>query len=670
MLLWRDGNRIHVRFKYLEATLLGVHNRAGRETRQLTEKLENELDLSDRIYRVDTTGAILTIENAKAHLYHFCSVSTLHASNYIDLRPQFDTAKDVTSKLWTAVVDLPSFVHISVRNASSSQGWKTEDMAIKDAAFEAYVALHKNGLINDNLLPLTKDYAPEAGQHSDQPSIVSVSDRILSWTALWEKHLRSEHDWHPVCINVSSAGETLVDMVMWTPSVPPTLSEFKLYWNLEVTYTVKFLPSALAPIGCNSEHVGILRASTKLLLRSVHAARMPTEASDFPVLFIPADVAVVDLSKWLQEAHGTQNAREFFANNGNLDNAGLVRFTSQIGRTFFADDYDGTSVSVRSFPKRKDFLHPIAADSSASAAYTATQLFPLSECTIEVLPAKFAVFAAFVPSIMHRVDTALLAAELSSTILRDVGISDTLLVLEAISSPASGEINDYNRLEYLGDTCLKHCTELQVMAQHPNWPESYLTVERDRMVRNTNLAKAALDLGLDKYVLTKAFTGSKWRPPYLSEMLASEPKQRQMSTKTLADVVEALIGASFVDGGLAKALLCVKTLLPTETWLLPQHCFDTLIGEIRPTEMINLTLLEQLVGHQFANPTLLVEAITHVSLPYNTTGLSLERLEFLGDSVLDMLVTPKLFVHSRNLRHDQLHGAHEALVNSLFLGHL
>ena len=100
---------------------------------------------------------------------------------------------------------------------------------------------------------------------------------------------------------------------------------------------------------------------------------------------------------------------------------------------------------------------------------------------------------------------------------------------------------DYNRLEYFGDSILKHTTEMQVLAQHVTWPEAYLTVERDRIVRNSNLAKAAVAAGLDKYILTKMFTGTKWWPTYTSELLAQQVQTRLVSTKTLADVVEALI---------------------------------------------------------------------------------------------------------------------------------
>lgn len=645
------------------------------DSREFQGRAEDESNMSDKLYRVDATGAVLTPENAKAHLYHFCSVGILDASNYVDLRPEFDATQNLTTGLWTATVDLPSFVHTSVRHATSSQDWATADMAVKDASFEAYVALHKSGLVNDNLLPLTKQYGPDTGQHLDQPSIVCVSDRKSPLALPW-KSTDASPTWHSAIINIGLADEAFVEIVMWTPFLPPTLSDFVLHWNREVTYAVHLQHVDSAPTSMTAEHLNLLRATTKLLLNSVHGSRMSAEADDFPVLFAPAGVS--DLDKWLREVQGVLTASDLYRDPAILAHVGLVRVASQAGRTFFLDTNQEevdrckslNQLPLRSFPKRRDFLHPVTSESGVSAAYTSVQLFPLGECSVELLPARYAMFAAFAPSILHRLDTSLLAVELNNTILQNVGISDLSLVLEAISSPAAGETGDYNRLEYLGDTCLKHCTELQVMAQYPTWPESYLTVERDRMVRNTNLAKAAMDLGLDKFILAKAFTGSKWRPLYISEIASAESKERQMSTKTLADVVEALIGAAFVDGGIEKALVCIQTLLPTEKWFSPQFCFESMIGELRPSEVTNLALLEQLVGHKFVNPTLLVEAITHVSFPYNKTGLSLERLEFLGDSVLDMLVTPKLFAHPRKLRHDQMHGIHEALVNAAFLGHL
>jgi len=52
---------------------------------------------------------------------------------------------------------------------------------------------------------------------------------------------------------------------------------------------------------------------------------------------------------------------------------------------------------------------------------------------------------------------------------------------------------------------------------------------------------------------------------------------------------------------------------------------------------------EQLLGHQFKNADLLTESLTHASIA-NTRLLSNERMEFLGDAVLDLVVCEALYL--------------------------
>jgi ribonuclease-3 len=51
---------------------------------------------------------------------------------------------------------------------------------------------------------------------------------------------------------------------------------------------------------------------------------------------------------------------------------------------------------------------------------------------------------------------------------------------------------------------------------------------------------------------------------------------------------------------------------------------------------------EALLGHSFSNPALLQEALTHSSLA-DCRAHSNERLEFLGDAVLDLIICEELF---------------------------
>jgi ribonuclease III len=56
--------------------------------------------------------------------------------------------------------------------------------------------------------------------------------------------------------------------------------------------------------------------------------------------------------------------------------------------------------------------------------------------------------------------------------------------------------------------------------------------------------------------------------------------------------------------------------------------------------------LETRINYHFANPLLLAEALTHPSLAYETQGphFDNQRLEFLGDAVLQVIVTRELFL--------------------------
>jgi dsRNA-specific ribonuclease len=52
-------------------------------------------------------------------------------------------------------------------------------------------------------------------------------------------------------------------------------------------------------------------------------------------------------------------------------------------------------------------------------------------------------------------------------------------------------------------------------------------------------------------------------------------------------------------------------------------------------------LQQQVLGHTFSNPVLLQQALTHVS---RAGGSSYQRLEFLGDAVLDLYVSSWLMM--------------------------
>ena len=75
--------------------------------------------------------------------------------------------------------------------------------------------------------------------------------------------------------------------------------------------------------------------------------------------------------------------------------------------------------------------------------------------------------------------------------------------------------------------------------------------------------------------------------------------------------------------------------------------------------------LEQLLGHRFSDPDLLETALTHPSRAHEIDGTDHnERLEFLGDAVLDLVVARSLYDAQPGWSEGDLTLARAALVNT------
>ena len=117
---------------------------------------------------------------------------------------------------------------------------------------------------------------------------------------------------------------------------------------------------------------------------------------------------------------------------------------------------------------------------------------------------------------------------------------DAGLLAEALTAPAyrmdRPEATDNQRLEFLGDAALGLLAAERLFGEFPEEPEGSLTVRRARMVSAVALYAAADRLGL---------------AAHLKRNKAAKPLPR--GSKTLADAVEAIIGAAYIDGGLDAA---------------------------------------------------------------------------------------------------------------------
>ena len=99
------------------------------------------------------------------------------------------------------------------------------------------------------------------------------------------------------------------------------------------------------------------------------------------------------------------------------------------------------------------------------------------------------------------------------------------------------------------------------------------------------------------------------------------------------------------------------------------------VEQLTEQEIENLPLqlldVEKMLGYTFRQKLLLVEALTHASYQSDSRTPSYERMEFLGDSVLDMIVTDYLYhAPGKNYSPGHIHLRRSAVVNGHILAYI
>ncbi|KAE8662432.1 Endoribonuclease Dicer-like protein 1 [Hibiscus syriacus] len=329
---------------------------------------------------------------------------------------------------------------------------------------------------------------------------------------------------------------------------------------------------------------------------------------------------------------------------------------------------------------------------------------PPELCFVHPLPGSLVRGAQRLPSIMRRVESMLLAIQLKHIIQFPVPASK---ILEALTAASCQETFCYERAELLGDAYLKWVVSRFLFLKYPDKHEGQLTRMRQQMVSNMVLYQYSLNKGLQSYIQADRFAPSRWAAPGVLPVFDEDTKDgdtslfdqehttvdvlpgkvngdgfededmedgeiesdsssyRVLSSKTLADVVESLIGVYYVEGGKSAANHLMKWIgiqvesdpVEMESIMKPSNVKESILRSV------NFDALEGALKIKFNNRALLVEAITHASRP--ASGVSCyQRLEFIGDAVLDHLITRHLFFTYTNLPPGRLTDLRAAAVNN------
>ncbi|KAF1736084.1 Dicer-like protein 2 [Beauveria bassiana] len=655
-----------------------------RQQLQTLERLDEDVDFC---FRVPHTGARLDPENAKQHLEHFCRV--ISSQEYTDGRPDYVTkftqGDHDHDQLVSAEVFLPASLPTKLRHFRSSRSWRSESNAMKDAAFQAYLALYQAGLVNKNLLPLETniDFDVES-----RAPIIPVEPLFDPWTVVASAWSQGDFRW-TYTVQFQDADEALFGVYNLTlPIELGPLRPIDLYLDYSTTCKLVFSP----PQRILTSQADEMADDTSTLIALHYCHRWdgwPMTAGSHVIKLTSHDgsLSLNDIGNQPFDANSSAVASGNYLIRdkkskapsryiGDLSSKPPVEMVQKPFR-YYADAPDEPYLNLLRWTRRSDFLHLIAVDPETQRASQKQYItvLPVSFATVDSIHIKHARFGMLIPSIIHTIETMLIARHLSVTLLKPLELTDFSLVRDAISARSAYEPTHYERLEFLGDSILKFCASMQAGATNLSWPEGYLTRYKDRLVANSRLSRAAVETGLARFILTVPFTAQKWHPFFLETILSGKMKpfkKREMSTKVLADVVEALVGVAYIAGGIPKAIQCLSIFINECDWIDPSECREEFFA-CAPSHCVDssyLHILEELIGYSFTKKSLLLEATTHASYIGDISGRSWERLEFLGDAVLDYMIVSKLMNHSPPLPHSRMHMIKTAMVNKDFLAFL
>ncbi|XP_064189822.1 ribonuclease 3 [Anguilla rostrata] len=248
--------------------------------------------------------------------------------------------------------------------------------------------------------------------------------------------------------------------------------------------------------------------------------------------------------------------------------------------------------------------------------------------------------------------------------MRKKGINTLINIMSRLGQddPSPSRINHNERLEFLGDAVVEFLTSVHLYYLFPSLEEGGLATYRTAIVQNQHLAMLAKKLELDRFMLYAH-----------GPDLCRESDLRH----AMANCFEALIGAVYLEGGLEEAKQLFGRLLFNgedlrEVWLnYPPHPLqvqepttDRQLIETSPV-LQKLTDFEEAIGVLFTHVRLLARAFTLRTVGFNhlTLGHN-QRMEFLGDSIMQLVATEYLFIHFPDHHEGHLTLLRSSLVNN------
>ncbi|KAK8970240.1 hypothetical protein KSP40_PGU017130 [Platanthera guangdongensis] len=620
-------------------------------------------------FRVASTGSVVNLNSSVALIYFYCS--RLPSDGYFKPHPRFEIDEDSD----TCTLLLPKSCPVQIVKVEGICR-----MIRQIVCLEACKKLHQFGALSDHLIPVIDDGTEDVNERGGDQActfdedIYFPAELVSSWSSFCNIGL-----YHSYKISMSSVyfESSFCDIFLVVKS--DLGSDFSSNsFNLEtssgsITVEISYFGDI------HLDHEQILRSrrfqvsilsllihhNYDKFLEALHLC-MDDASEEVVYLLIPSVNGVVDwafvdsVPQLIQINNGcicrcrlhhsvvyTPHNGQIYCIIGILDEMGIdSSFRLRSGEISTYRKYFFTRYLTKLF-----FLHTVSTGRVVElpAELCIVLMSPVSVNSLQTF--------SFIPSVMHRFQSMLLASRLrkiQSGACREITTINPLKMLEAITTRKCQEKFSLESFETVGDSFLKYVTTRYLFKTYQHYHQGLLTARRERMISNSILCRLGRSRQITGFIRTEAHEPKEWiipgenynstgdHMPFTKALpnIYSTGK-RFIKTKVIADSVEALIGTYLISAGEVQALSFLKWL-----GLDINDCKQTSIERpvlSKPELYVNVKDLQLLFNYTFHDPSLLVEALTHGSYLVSAIPRCYQRLEYLGDAVLDYLITMQLY---------------------------
>ncbi|KAJ8102944.1 hypothetical protein POJ06DRAFT_246134 [Lipomyces tetrasporus] len=692
---------------------------------RILEGIEDRLVVSnsngDGLFYIEpSTGARISSGSALMVLANY--VSALPHDGYSSPRPMFHFKKD--SEFYTCTITMPATS--GILTMQGERRW-SKSLAKRDAAFRLVVALRKADNIDEHFCP----YRVKKVRLRETKKKEISADKTNSYP------IRSADFWKPVPfeITVDEVTHTIkeVKLYMTVFDLPKHVGMYRplcflcrkphpQYYSFALFVDGEYIPVECKVLSTtftvSTSRMGDLARYTVRLFHDVFNKLFDEDMRKFPYYLAPystekggIDWDLVDiakslsdpLTKWETKPDPQYWLGKFVVDERNRnrrfelrellttldENSSIpswypssLKYPSIKCYTYSSKQLKGKESGMLSQPvyaaKRilhgQNFLKASAEQEGDRTTDAAVIPGPFYVSTID---AATMWTTKLLPSIMFHIESCVQATELCSVL--DIYGVNLRNMVEAITVESAHLDLNYERLEVLGDAFLKASTSIALFIGVPQGDEYTYHIKRLNLICNQNMYETALEIKLYEYLRATPFNRRAWYPDHLTLLNNTKSVQRVkehvLGDKALADVCEALIGASFLEG-FDKAVHAVSQIVRSEdhdfhswrayadAYVIPDYQKE--IGSAADRKFAEE--ISDIVGYKFRSPLLIRSAFTHSSC---SRGIpSYQRLEFLGDALFELLCVQFLYNKYPEADPQYLTEHKMPMVSNKFLGYL